>query len=312
MRTGKAIALVVALLLAGPAAAAARQGADDEQVRQDAAALPDRLWEPGPEPVSAAGPGLPEDDGNELAPILAVVLLLGAVGAGYVISVRRPSAAPEAAAPAPEPEPVSVAPPTVPAAVPAPLPVAHELDAATETCVVALSHAWGRGRFEVRVKDKGGSHRVVAQSLGFAVPRGMVIQETSAAGRAHRRLLLHLAAAGWQLEPPGDGPWYERRLSRPLAERENGEIDRALVATRPEGAEAEFVALALDEYGNAHVMARSPRFGRPTGRPVEETEPAVAAHGTLLEGLEAHGWHVSGTLQSWYGATLARRRRRPG
>ena len=177
---------------------------------------------------------------------------------------------------------------------------------AADTCVIALSHAWGRGRFDVRVKDRGGAYRVVARSLAFEVPPGMVIQETGAAGRAHRRLLLHLLAAGWRLDPSVDGRWYERRLSRPLSEHDDGEIDRALVATRPEGNEAEFVALALDEYGNARVMARSPRFGRRAGRPVEATDAARAAHGTLLEDLEAHGWHVSGTLESWYGAALTR------
>lgn len=299
MRTGKAIALVAAILLAAPAGAGA-QAASDEQVRQEAAALPERLWEPGPEPVSAAGPALPEDAGG-VTPLIAALLLLGAVGAGYAISLLRPSPALEAAAPAPAP------PPVVPE--PAPLPVVHDVDAARETCVITLSHAWGRGQFDVRVVDKGGAPRVVAQSLAFAVPRGTVLQETGAAGRAYRRLLLHLVAAGWEIEPPRDGPWYERRLSRPEG-RESGEVDRALVATHPEGGEAEFVALALDEYGNAQVMARSPRFGRRTGRPVEETEPALAAYGTLLEGLAEDGWRVSGTLESWYGATLARRRPR--
>jgi hypothetical protein len=306
MRIRKAIPLVVAILLAAPAGAAGRQGADDQQVRQDAAALPERLWEPGSDPVSAAGPALPEDGGGGVTPMLVVLLLLGAVGAGYVVSLLRPAGVPEVVAPVPEPDPAPVAP--APPVEPAPLPVVHHADVASETCGIALAHAWGRGQFEVRVKDKGGAHRVVAHSLAFDVPRGMVIQETGAAGRAHRRLLLHLIAAGWQLEPPGEGLWYERALSRPLEERGGREIDRALVATRPEGGEAEFVALALDQYGNAQVMARSPRFGRRAGRPVEETEPAVAAYGTLLEDLEAHGWRISGTLESWYGATLARRR----
>ena len=176
-------------------------------------------------------------------------------------------------------------------------------------CVIALSHAWGRGRFEVRVKDRGGAHRVVASSLAFEVPPGMVVLETGTPGRAHRRLLLHLLAAGWRLDPFVNGRWYERRLSRPPSEPDDRGIDRALVATRPDGSEAEFVALALDGYGNAHVMARSPRFGRRAGRPIEATDAARAAHGTLLGDLEAHGWHVSGTLESWYGAALSRRRR---
>jgi hypothetical protein len=81
MRTGKAIAVAAAILLAAPAGAPAQAPRDDERVRQAAAALPERLWEPGPEPVSAAGPDVPEQDG--VAPMLAVVLMLGAVGAGY-------------------------------------------------------------------------------------------------------------------------------------------------------------------------------------------------------------------------------------
>ena len=306
MRTGTTIALVTAILLAAPAGAPAQTGLDDARVRKDAAALPERLWEPGPAPVSRAGPGLPEDGGG-VAPLLAVLLLLGAVGAGFLVTQLRPSAAAApAAAPAREPEPEPL--PILPSPAPAPLPIVHEADTPTETCAIALSHAWGRGQFEVRVKDKGAAHRVVARSLSFAVPAGMVITEGGGACRAHRRLLLHLVAAGWQIEEPGGGAWYERRLSRPL--RPAGDLDRAFVATRPEGSEAEFVALALDEYGNAHVMARSPRFGRRRGRPVEESEPAVAAHGTLLENLAQHGWHVSGTLETWYGATLTRRRRR--
>lgn len=291
MRTGKAIALVAAIVLAAPAGAVAQTALDDEHVRRETAALPDRLWEPGPEPVSAGGPALPEGDGGVM-PTLAVLLLLAALGAGFATGLLRPATVVEPAAPAPQPEP-------------APLPGVDAEDSVAETCAIALSHAWGRGWFEVRVMDKRGAHRVVAHSLPFAVPRGMVLRETGAAGRAHRRLLLHLVAAGWQLEPAGNGPWYERRLSRPSRE---GEIDRALVATRPQGGEAEFVALALDEYGNAHVIARSPRFVRRKGRPVEESEPALAAHGTLLESLAARGWHVSGTLANWYGATLARRR----
>lgn len=287
--------------------------------------------------------------------MLALVVLLGALGAGYATSrLRRPAEsapatkAPATAAPvtdaplaAPVTEPRAMG-PAVAAAISAPSaavvaeppmgaraavaepawpappfaapvtespPPALVAEPITEACVIALSHAWGRGRFEVRVKDKGGAHRVVAQSLAFAVPRGMVLQESGAPGRAHRRLLLHLVAAGWRLEPPAGRPWYERRLTRPVGEPGDGDLDRALVAPRPEGGEAEFVALALDEYGNAQVMARSPRFGRRRGRPVEETEPAVAAHGTLLDGLAARGWRVSGTLDGWYGATLARRRR---
>jgi hypothetical protein len=312
MRTRPGIALVVTILLAAPAGAAAQQRGGDEQVRQEAAALPERMWQPGPDPVSAAGPGLPEEGAGGVRPIVTVLLLLGALAAGYAVSLRRTSRVSEAAAPVsvaapaadpvPEPRPEPVA--------PAPLPDLHDADAAAETCAIALSHGWGRGQFEVRVKDRGGVNRVVARSLAFDVPRGMVIEQTGPAGRAHRRLMLHLIAAGWQPEPPGDGPWYERRLTRPLQEPGARDVDRGLVATRPQGGEAEFVALALDEYGNAQIMARSPRFSRRAGRPVEETEPAVTAHGSLLEDLEAHGWRVSGTLESWYGATIARRRRR--
>ena len=225
-----------------------------------------------------------------------MLLLLGAVGAGFLVTLLRPSRRCRAPAAAPNPS-RNPEPPTLPSARAGP--IVHEADTPTETCAIALSHAWGRGQFEVRVKDKGAAHRVVARSLSFAVPAGMVITEGGGACRAHRRLLLHLVAAGWQIEEPGGGAWYERRLSRPL--RPAGDLDRAFVATRPEGSEAEFVALALDEYGNAHVMARSPRFGRRRGRPVEESEPAIAAHGTLLENLAQHGWHVSGTLETWYG-----------
>jgi hypothetical protein len=228
-----------------------------------------------------------------------VLLMLGALAAGFATTRLWPSTALEPALPTPEPPP-----PEAPRPAP-PAPLAD--DQAVETCTTALWHARGRGQFEVRVEDEGGGHRVVARSLSFAVPAGTVVSETGAAGSAHRRLLLHLVAAGWELESPGDGTWYERRLTRPL--RREGEVDRALVTSRPAGGEAEFVALALDEYGNAHVMARSPRFSPRQGRPLEETEPALAAHGTLLETLEAHGWQVSGRLDDWYGATLARRRR---
>ena len=102
MRTGKAIALVVALLLAAPAGAAARS---DEQVRRDAAALPQRLWEPAPEPVSASGPSLANDAGG-VVPVLAALLLLGAAGVGYMVGVLRPSRAAQTAAPAPDPQPL--------------------------------------------------------------------------------------------------------------------------------------------------------------------------------------------------------------
>ena len=282
---GTRMALVLtAILLTAPTGAAAQGRAGDEQVRREAAALPQQLWESAPEPVSAAGPGLPEEPGG-VAPALAVVLLLGAVGAGYAVSVLRP--VPATAPPREEP-----------------LPVVHPPAAERETCAIALAAVRGRGHFEVRVDGS----RVVASSLTFDLPRGHPVEPTGPAGRAHRRLLVHLVAAGWELEPPGDGPWYERRLSRPLHER-GRDVDRALVATRPEGEEAEFVALALDEYGNAHVMARSPRFRGRADSPVEENEPAAAAHAALLDDLETHGWRVSGTLETWYGATLARRRR---
>jgi hypothetical protein len=93
MRTGKAIVLVAAILLAGPAAASAQTARDDERVSQDAAALPARLWEPGPEPVTAAGPSLPAQDGGGVTPILAALLLLAAAAAGYGTSRFRPAAA---------------------------------------------------------------------------------------------------------------------------------------------------------------------------------------------------------------------------
>jgi hypothetical protein len=286
MRTRTALALAAAILLAAPTAAAA-QGAGDERVRRDAAALPAELWEPAPEPVSAAGPGLPED-GVGVAPVITVLLLLTAVGAGYAVSVLRPARAGEPAAPAA-------------------LPVVHPTGAERETCAIALSRERGRGRFEVRAEHDGG--RVVATSLDFDVRRGRPIEPAGPAGRAHRRLLLHLVAAGWELEPEAEGgAWYERRLSRPAGQPPAVDLDRGLVVTRPEGDEAEFVALALDEYGNAQVMARSPRFRRRADRPVEETESAVAAHAALLEDLENDGWRPSGTLETWYGATLARRR----
>ncbi len=302
---------MAATLLAAPAAAPAQRELDDQAVREDTAALPERLWQPGPEPVSPGGPGLPEEDGGVM-PLLAVLLVLGAVGAGFATSLLRPSPALQTEDPEPAPQadpPPAVSAPQVdpPPAVPAPLPIVHEPAVGTEVCVIGLSHAWGRGQFAVRIKDKGGAPRVVARSLSFPVPAGMVISEDGAAGRAHRRLLIHLIAAGWQIEPPGSGPWYERRLSRPL--RSDGEVDRALVTPHAEGSDTEFVALALDEYGNARVLARSPRFGRRRGAPVEETEPAVAAHEILLEDLAERGWRVSGRLDGWYGATLARRRR---
>jgi hypothetical protein len=82
MRKRTAIALVAAFVLAVPAGAGAQMATDDRRVRQDAAALPERLWEPGPAPVSPAGPALPEEDGG-VAPVLAIVLLLGAVAMGY-------------------------------------------------------------------------------------------------------------------------------------------------------------------------------------------------------------------------------------
>ena len=86
----RVIALVVALLLAAPAAAAARS---DEQVRRDAAALPQRLWEPAPEPVSAAGPSLPDGAGG-VAPVLAALLLLSAAAVGYLAGLGRPEPKP--------------------------------------------------------------------------------------------------------------------------------------------------------------------------------------------------------------------------
>jgi hypothetical protein len=182
-------------------------------------------------------------------------------------------------------------------------------DVRRETCVVALSHAWGRGRFEVRVKGRTrGAQHVVARSPDFPVPHGMVINDEGAVRAAHRSLLLHLEAAGWRLMPAGNGAWYERRLWRQAPDPATPRLDRVLVSARPGAAAAEFVALALDDYGNAKVLARSPRFARAPGAPIEEKEPAVTAHGTLLEDLEDHGWRVSGTLESWYGATLARRR----
>jgi hypothetical protein len=281
MRPRTALLLALALLLAAPAGAPALQ-AGDEQLEREAATLPRELWEPAPEPVSAAGPGLPE--AARVAPLLAMLLFVGAAGAGYAVSVLRPASATATAAPGPE------------------LPLVHPPAAAHETCAISLARARGRGHFEVRIGS-----RVVASSLPFAAPRGQPVEPTGAAGRAHRRLLVHLVAAGWQLEPAGDAPWYERRLTRPLG-APGGDVDRALVATRPEGEESEFVALALDEYGNAHVMARSPRFRGRADRPVAKKGPAAKAHAALLGELESDGWHVEGTLETWYGATLARRR----
>jgi hypothetical protein len=292
MRTWIALTVAAAILLAVPAGASAQQRAADEQVRREAAALPQRLWEPAPDPVSAAGPGLTQDGGG-VAPLLALLILLGALGAGYAVSLLRPARASETAGPAP-------------LAMPSPHPAA----AGHETCTIVLTRTRGHGEFAVCVEDERGAARVVARSLPFDLARGSAIEPTGPAGRAHRRLVLHLVAAGWHLEPPGEGPWYESRLSRPLREPGSIDVDRALVATRPEGGETEFVALALDEYGNAQVMARSPRFGRRADRPVEEeSEPAAAAYATLLEDLEAQGWRVSGALETWYGATLTRRRR---
>lgn len=279
MGTRMALVLTAVTLLAVPAAAAARQSGDDE-LEREVATLPRELWEPAPEPVSAAGPGLPDAGG--VAPLFAVLLLLGAVGAGYAVSVLMPARATAT---------------TVPD-----LPVVHPPAAAHESCEISLAQTHGRSHFEVRAGS-----RMVASSLPFDAPRGGPIEPTGPAGRAHRRLLVHLVAAGWHLEPAGDAPWYERRLSRPLG-GPGRDVDRALVAARPEGEEAEFVALALDEYGNAQVMARSPRFRGRADRPVEENGPAAAAHAALLDNLETEGWHVEGTLETWYGATLARRR----
>ena len=282
-----AVVLALATVLAVPAGAVAQQG-DDAWIERQAARLPPDLWEPGPEPVSAAGPGLPEEAAG-VAPLLAVLLLLGAAGAGYAVSVLRPRATAVATAQPPDEALLPVQPP----------------DSGCETCAITLTRARDRGHFEVRVDDAPG--RVVASSLPFDAAQGRPVAPTGPAGQAHRRLLVHLVAAGWHVEPPGDAPWYERRLWRPLDKRGRA-VDRALVATRPEGEEAEFVALALDEYGNAQVMARSPRFRGSADRPVDETGPAAAAHAALLDDLENEGWHVEGTLETWYGATLARRR----
>ena len=93
MRTGKAIVLVAAILLAGPAAAAAQTARDDARVSRDAAALPERLWQPGPEPLSPAGPSLPAQDGGGVTPRLAALLLLAAAAAGYGTSRFLPAAA---------------------------------------------------------------------------------------------------------------------------------------------------------------------------------------------------------------------------
>ena len=131
---GKAIAVVVALLLAVPAGAAARS---DEQVRRDAAVLPQRLWEPAPEPVSASGPSLANDAGG-VVPVVAVLLLLGAAGVGYLVGLVRPAAAGETAAAAPEPQPV-------------PSPIVHGIDEYGDAQVTARSRRFARrkaGRVE--------------------------------------------------------------------------------------------------------------------------------------------------------------------
>jgi hypothetical protein len=92
MRTAKVIAVVVTIVLGAPATASA-QDRTDQRVRQAAAALPERLWEPGPDPVSAAGPTLPEDGGG-VTPLLALVLIAASAGAGYAVSLRRGVPAP--------------------------------------------------------------------------------------------------------------------------------------------------------------------------------------------------------------------------
>ena len=204
MRIATVIAVVVTIVLGAPATAGAQAGTD-EQVRQAAAALPEQLWEAGPDPVSAAGPTLPEEGGG-VAPLLAAAILLVSAGAGYGVSLLRSAAAPE-----PAPVPALASAPVKPARL-----LAGAGEAARETCVIAL-------------------------------------------------------------------------------------------ITRSDDGEAEFAALARDEAGNARVLALSPRFARRPGLAVEQTEAAVAAHGILLGDLEAQGWHVSGTLETWYGATLARR-----
>jgi hypothetical protein len=97
MRTAKVIAVVVTIVLGAPAMAGA-QDRTDERVRQDVAALPERLWEPGSDPVSAAGPTLPEDGGG-VAPLLALALLAASAGAGYAVGLLRGAAVLQPAVP---------------------------------------------------------------------------------------------------------------------------------------------------------------------------------------------------------------------
>jgi len=310
MRIVPVLALVVSTALAVPATAGAQADGDTQRMRDAADGVPLELWEPSRSQVQQPRPGVVSDGGDGAPLVLALLLLAAAGGAGYLIaqspSPRRVRLAPAVpAAPVPVAAPAPAALPEVREPEPPPAPPAEEVS--METCNVALSHAWGRGCFEVRIKDKGGVQRVVARSTGFEVRRGRVMQEEGRAALAHRDLMLRLEAAGWRDEPADEGPWYERRLSRPLEPGSRG-LDRVLVSARPRRDEAEFVALALDDYGNGRVLARSPRFARTAGAPVEDSEPAVAAHGTLVADLEAHGWRRSGTLESWYGATLARRR----
>ncbi len=92
MRIAKVIAVVVTIALGAPATAGA-QDRTDERVRQAAAALPERLWEPAPDPVSAAGLSLQEDGGG-VAPLVALVLIAASAGAGYAFSLRRGAPAP--------------------------------------------------------------------------------------------------------------------------------------------------------------------------------------------------------------------------
>ena len=314
------IALVLAITVAALAVAAtatAQTDADAERLERRTAALPSQLWEPLPERRAIAVPAEPAEGGGGTPLLLALLLVTGAAAVGYGVA-RSPSfGAPRADGH--ESRAVALAP--IPAAARArldfdllapPHPDQPELAAAghdrAQTCVVALSHGWGRGRFEVRVRDSGGAQRVVGRSRAFALPPGMAVRDSGAVGAAHRALMMRLEAAGWRLAESGDGAWYERRLSRLLPPSGSARFERALVSAASREGGAEFVAFALDDYGNTQVLARSPGFACMGRRPVSETEPAVTAYRSLIETLEQHGWRVSGTLRSWYGATLARRR----